>query len=129
MITAIQISHKWSALISYIKELKVTSKCVGLEFTVPQSIAITKHVQTSNYILAETFFNVVGVIYTGSILCKSVYWRYRLHAAETRTKQTSTANSKDTTFVSSKHVKNDQSKDLFLEHSICMCHTRSHNPP
>ena len=109
MITAIQISHKWSALISYIKDFKVTSKCVGLELTVPQSTAIAKHVQTSHYILAETSFSV-GVIYAGSILCKSVYWRYRLHAAETRTKQTSTANSKDAaTFVSSKDSKNDQS--------------------
>ena len=101
MITAIQISHKRSALNRYIKELKVASKCVCLVFTVRQSTAITKHVQTSNYIFAETTFNIVGVINAGSILYRSVYWRYCLHAAETRTKQTSTANSKDATLVSS----------------------------
>ena len=98
MITAIQIPHKRSALSCYIEELKVASKCVGLVFTVTQSIAITKHVQTSNYILAETF-NVVGVINAGSILYRSFYWRYCLDAAETRTKQTSTANSKNATLV------------------------------
>ena len=99
MITAIQIPHKRSALSCYIEELKVASKCVGLVFTVSQSTAITKHVQTSNYILAETSFDVVSVINAGSILYRRVYWRYCLHAAETRRKQTSTANSKNATLV------------------------------
>ena len=84
MITTIQISHEWSALITYIKYLKVALKLQSLPFTVPQCTTITKYIQASNNVPAKTPFDGVAVKDTCSILHRSSYWRHRLYAAETK---------------------------------------------